>query len=98
VRIDSHGLQSWISLAPALAFQLVRDDHPAHYLGTWPCPEDNDSWYVTTAPRDAVVVTLADAGSVIEAHPGPDAVEVPLPSGPAASIRLWITMPATGRA
>jgi len=96
VRIDSYGLKSWISLAPAVAVQLARDDRAAHYLGSWPYPEDNTSWYETTAPPDSVVVTLADNGSMKEAHPGAGATQVPLPPG--TGVHLWIAIPAADRA
>lgn len=96
VRIDSQGLKSWISLAPAVAVQLAREDRAAHYLGSWPYPEDNTSWYNTTAPPDSVVVTLADNGSVNEAHPGVGAAQVPLPPG--TGVHLWIAIPAADRA
>jgi len=95
VRIDSRGLKSWISLAPAVAFQLARDGRAAHYLGSWPYPEDTTSWYNATAPPGSVIVTIADNGAVEEAHPGTDAVEVPLPAG--TGVHLWIAIPSSDR-
>lgn len=97
VRVDSYGLQSWISLSPALGVQLFRHDFLAHYLPSWPYPEDTSSWYSTTAPAGSVVVTLADEGSVGQAHPAADAVSVPLPADSAPGLRLWIAIPAADR-
>ncbi|HWC21956.1 MAG TPA: hypothetical protein VG502_06615 [Flexivirga sp.] len=97
VRVDSYGLQSWISLAPALGVQLFRHDHPAHYLPSWPYPEETSSWYSTTAPAGSVVVTLADEGSTDQAHPKPGAVAIPLPADSAPGLRLWIDIPPGDR-
>jgi hypothetical protein len=44
-----------------------------------------------------VVVTLADEGSVKDAHPPASAIQVPLSAAAASGIHLWIAIPAADR-
>lgn len=93
VRIESAGLESFITLAPAVGFQLMRDGHPSRFLLAWSYPEDISEWDLNSKQPGAIVITLADAGSVQDAHPSSTAVLVRLPGVVAAGVRLWIDVP-----
>ena len=94
VQINPAGAKSYLSIAPALGFALLRNHHQSYFLGNWPYPEDRSfqSMYVTHAPADPIVVTVADADSVAAAHPSADAQSVQPVDGE-SDIRIWIAIP-----
>ncbi|RNI17291.1 hypothetical protein [Flexivirga caeni] len=97
VRIESAGLESFITLAPAVGFQLMRDGHPARFLLAWSYPEDISSWDLNVTVPHSVIVTLADSGSVHAVHPGSGAASIPLPAPVGSGVLLWIDIPPADR-
>lgn len=97
VEVDSTGLQAWITLSPAVGFQLLRHGYPAHFMIDWSYPEDTSRWNVSSAPPGSILVTLADESAAPGVKLRPGAVPIPLPVDVAAGTHLWIDIPPGDR-